>query len=418
MQKSNVKMGQGNNLRGFTLVELLVVIAIIGILIALLLPAVQAAREAARRMQCTNNLKQLSLAAHTFHDANNRYPNNGEDDSWMNLAPPNGAGKFFDPWPWQPTRHDGVDQYSFLVCLLPYIEQGPLYDRLKGYADAAYSNYPLSGGWGTWIPNAHPRDTGNMRDGLQNPFCTQVGAFLCPSDGNGRRGGSQGCTSYRMCRGDWIIGDVWGENNNNRGVNKRGRFGRVTLATVSDGTSNTIFVSESLTSSGDNSSLYKSSVARGVAAIHGGSASHCFAKRGTSGAFVAGTNVMNGKGQTWGNERTLYTGFMCALPPNAPSCTAYGDVADDWGYDNNILLAASSNHTGGVNVGLCDGSVRFVSDSISAGDVTLRLGEPAGTTPGGTGDSAGYGHQWTGPSTMGIWGGMATPAGGESVSIP
>jgi prepilin-type N-terminal cleavage/methylation domain-containing protein len=87
--------------RGFTLVELLVVIAIIGILVAMLLPAVQAAREAARRSQCTNNLKQLSLAMLTYHQA---------------------VGKF-------PPPGISSNQVSWLVLILPYLEQKPLHDQ-------------------------------------------------------------------------------------------------------------------------------------------------------------------------------------------------------------------------------------------------------------------------------------------------
>lgn len=205
--------------RGFTLVELLVVIAIIGILIALLLPAVQAAREAARRAQCSNQLRQLGIAMQTFHDTNKRIPSTMQDEMWVGGYTRNGTR----------TRIDGVDRYSYMTGLLPFVEQKSVSDIIKSYCSKAASTNPYDGtDWSTKIPN--PMGANALADGTRNPFTYMISTFLCPSDSNGTipdNGSLSGCTNYHICRGDWMIGDKWGENRNIRGVGIPGRLGAV-----------------------------------------------------------------------------------------------------------------------------------------------------------------------------------------------
>jgi prepilin-type N-terminal cleavage/methylation domain-containing protein len=145
---------------GFTLVELLVVIAIIGMLIALLLPAVQAAREAARRMQCTNHVKQLSLALHTYADAYSAFPNDGWADNFNHAASPANLSVF--------TR------------LLPYVEQSALYAKF---------NFGLP--YGT-APNTNAANSGN--NALEgNP---SINYFKCPSNSGTEAPDGVSATNY------------------------------------------------------------------------------------------------------------------------------------------------------------------------------------------------------------------------------
>src|SRR6188474_2972552 len=132
--------------RGFTLVELLVVIAIIGVLVALLLPAVQSAREAARRTQCTNNMKQIGLACHNFHDTYGTVPN------IVSYTPTGGGG----------TTGGFGSGWGFLPFLLPYVEQKALFDTINFNSNVCCNSLKQ-------VHNAY------------------IPAFSCPSDPLGKR---------------------------------------------------------------------------------------------------------------------------------------------------------------------------------------------------------------------------------------
>jgi prepilin-type processing-associated H-X9-DG protein len=361
-------------------VELLVVIAIIGILIALLLPAVQAAREAARRMQCSNTIKQISLATHTFHDTHKRFPCNGYDPIWR------GYLRKSDNTPMGYT-----DYYNYLTVLLPYIEQTAYYTNidssLQTRRDAGEDNaFNLDGG----------------------PFNETIRVFICPSDPNGKvRQDATDRSNYFACRGDAWQG--W-NTQGNRGIFTSGNRATNDMGSVSDGTSNTVLIAEVLCSTrvdnNDRDSKYITAVVREFSATNYDNAttfhapSECVAVRGTNGevkdTFLERANGR--KGARWGSSQGAYSNVFTALPPNSPSCD---ETTSNWP-EQAGLISASSKHTGGVNVGLGDGSVKFVSETIDVGN---RLDE--GTNP--KSNSA---------SIYGIWGAAGTRACGESTALP
>ncbi len=218
---------------GFTLVELLVVIAIIGILIALLLPAVQAAREAARRMQCTNNLKQLGLAVHNYHDTHRSFPSGSITGSPT-------ATSDFDPWSAAgvSSTSAGTNRHgtSWLLRILPFIEQGPIYQE--------------------WNFRTNVRGNANIAQ-------LDIAAFYCPSrrsevteqgrllDDNWTGGGNDygGCAgagiTFATGTGKPFISSTGGtswRHGQRRGIfthNSDTRF-----RSIRDGTSNTIMTGE------------------------------------------------------------------------------------------------------------------------------------------------------------------------------
>ena len=392
----------------FTLVELLVVIAIIGILIALLLPAVQAAREAARRMQCTNNVKQLSLGLHTFHDAHKRFPNLAWDRMWTSA--------YTHPSLNNGERMHGTDVYGPNVSLLPFIEQTALHQQLTSCLQTAVSKATVNQGWDytpvPWDGRANgdrPLLDGNDQVIVNPPFAARVSAFVCPSDGRGSSGGANNPKpgNYVVCIGDAAPAFDWP----NRGLFKDRRRSDSTMATMSDGTSNTVVYSETAIGMGGEDMRIKS----GMVSSNNWrdydrfiTPATCASYRGANGMLkrdgAGGTvEAINGhKGTRWGDSRNCFSTFNTFLPPNSPSCRVQDDA---W-----VAMAASGYHTGGVNVGLGDGSVTFISDTINSGRGELYMGEDMGYS----GNPWAYG----GASTYGVWGALGSTSGGESVTIP
>lgn len=160
-----------SNRSAFTLIELLVVIAIIGILVGLLLPAVQSAREAARRMQCSNNLKQIGLALHNYHDVYNAFPNSGFQHIATTQEP--------KTW-WESSKG------SQLTALLPFMEQAPLYESIpmQGAQPPLLQDNvsPSSSEWQAYVQST---GTGSFQfNGMsvEKTYHVPVATFLCPSD--------------------------------------------------------------------------------------------------------------------------------------------------------------------------------------------------------------------------------------------
>ncbi|GHT37805.1 prepilin-type N-terminal cleavage/methylation domain-containing protein [Planctomycetales bacterium] len=373
----------------FTLVELLVVIAIIGVLIALLLPAVQAAREAARRMQCTNQVKQLSLALHNYHDTQGTFPSQS-----CRLIMRSGTGYY---------SYDNTPAYGGIIPLLPFIEQ-----------QARYDNFFV-----TWNPTAPPNSwtsaaMGPGPDAANSPARGPIKTLSCPSDSSSGTDTSLVDTksSYVMCRGD-VITDYTTSNGPNSptalpSIMKRPMFSRFvyqTMASVTDGTSNTIAWSENICTASTKSLKGR------VADLNGQAAAVKANPFGTCSSAVSTlfdssrTSLANDYGINIGDRiidnRAFKNIFQTISPPNSISCGMGGATANV-SFSSVGLIAAASNHSGGVNCGLVDGSVRFVSDTIN--NVSSGL-------------TAAAKEQTTGPSDFGVWGAYGTVAGGESVAL-
>ncbi len=313
--------------RGFTLIELLVVIGIIGLITSLLLPAVQAAREAARRAQCMNNLKQLGLALHSYEGA------------W-GVFPPSHMGYFLPQVPHPPGGSYGVS-LSAHTALLAQLEQGVLHNTIN-------FSVPTGALWG--LKPGHP----NRTTALQ-----QVDVFLCPSDPLATTL-PFGPTNYRTNNG---LCYYCASGTDNGAFNRAG----TPLSSFRDGLSNTLAFSEKLVGSAVKGRFVPH---RDWVLDLPSPSTMTVDDRVAQCARMTEADVKRGgridAGHSWMLGRGFYTKFYVSTPPNSstPDC--------------NDVFAARSFHPGGVNAVLADGSVRFFGNGIGVG-AWRALGTRAGS---------------------------------------
>jgi prepilin-type N-terminal cleavage/methylation domain-containing protein len=345
---AEVVMTRFRGRNGFTLVELLVVIAIIGILIALLLPAVQAAREAARRSQCVNHLKQIALAFHNYHDGNKTFPrmyysglgNHNVNATECDPKSTSGCG-------WFCARQNAGP----LVRILPYVEQNAIYTKWNFDCPA----FPGVNTAAAFFNKAY--GTG-----------VKIDTFICPSD---RVVTDTGQTNY-----GWSCGATEGGWKHNPISDLNGFFSwsqECSFADITDGLSNTVMFSERLVGDGNNSANALSDTIHSVAAPSG--MPYTFPTQAQINAWgLAGTNGVPVTGTVWPNQESghcasyVWTTALCRVSEITPPNWQFPDVeAGGCGIidPNEGTRTARSNHPGGVNAALGDASVRFVSSTIN-----------------------------------------------------
>ncbi|MDZ4847785.1 MAG: DUF1559 domain-containing protein [Pirellulaceae bacterium] len=375
--------------QAFTLVELLVVIVIIGVLAGLLLPAIQQAREAARRMHCSSNLRQLGIA----------------------LAGYESTQRFLVPMREGPqTNRNGIwigSRVSGMVELAPYMEMTGLYLQYKqGFQSNRAPFLTFSADGEPW-----------WQGGDYTPWRTQISVLRCPSDPGRMMPGnsnSMGRSNYMFCYGDSQRGPElapWEAiSETTRGVFQQ-FVGRLMTA-CTDGTSNTIAFGEATTASGviagtrttgatirgyQATSLSETAPGRGVLP------SDCIATA-HQGRYRPSQSPIAKRGLHWGDGLNDSNAFNTVLPPNSPSCIIGT-------HDGPGIQSAGSYHIGGAHVLMLDNAIRFVSNSIDSG--------PADALSPGAYRVNGplqYTIDWSADSPHGIWGSLGSQSGGESIS--
>ncbi len=343
-------------------------------------------------MQCSNHIKQLSLGLHNYHDTNRAFP---AGQNCLPLTSSAGVARC-------------VTGFSSMFQMMPFIEQQARYDQI-------HANSPATWNTNTWEPgawqNGSTTSNATRHPGAQGriPFLT------CPSNNVTPPGElDQAYCNYAQCFGDMPWWNTVSVARNGRGIfqaitaTTTGNSTKSnTMASITDGTSNTIAYSETVVSTAtENPNAIRGAVAIIADFVSGttlptdcrntrsdGDAKE-YAPTGTNGVL----GIRTGRSTKFMDGRPRNTAFMTILPPNSPSCVQQGT---DPGHERNPgFYAAHSNHAGGVQVGFADGSVRFVSETIDCGN-----------------QSAPVRNDKIGISDYGVWGALGSMDGKESASL-
>lgn len=399
---------------GFTLLELLIVVGIIGILVGLLLPAVQAAREAARRMSCSNNFKQIGLGMHNYHSAYNQLPIH------IGGTPRIRGGSL-----------NNLFELSMLVGLAPFMEQQAVWEQVSNpFVTEGGMIYPPMGAPPRWFLANYGTDN------IYDPWFTELQTLRCPSDpGTGLP--SLGRTNYTACMGDSAdmmtshitdFGDTQNNNINtpnaaavaartdraraaNRGFFKPRQASR--FRDILDGLSNTFAAGEIVTDLGDNDVRTRAVAVVGQRIVENGN-NLCQEFRdplrplfwlpaAPFAPAAVGSDAEAGRGFRWAMGRGIWGYLNTCAPPNSPVCIGDGSSTLNNVFSDGVF-PPGSRHQGGVHMLMGDGAVKFITDSIEAGNQdSPHVGNRAGLLPPGS------------ASPFGLWGQLGSAANKEVI---